>query len=122
GLEPPRSLGARAPHRLTQPPPRVAPLTVVGGGALSAQGAATDGVSRITANRSDESVAPMHQHAAGIVAITRAGRKYYIVARIGRCHGVADSSAFLSNAARNSEASSRSGALRSCPISAAIYG
>jgi len=122
GLESPRSLGAHAPQGLAQPALRVAPFPVVGGGALSAEGTAADGVSRIAADRRDPSVAPMHQHSAGIVAIPRAGGEYYIVVRIARCHGVADSSAFLIKSARICDASSRSGAPRNCPISAAVKG
>src|ERR1700686_3245012 len=112
GLEPPSSLGARAPQGLAQPLLRVAPFAVVAGGALSAQGTATDGVSRITAHRRDQSVAPMHHHAAGIVAIPGRGREYSLGGGAGRCQGVADWSAFLSKSARIGDASSRSGAVR----------
>src|SRR5216684_5161349 len=87
GLESPRALRAlraHAPQGLAQPPLRVAPFAVIGGRALSAQGTAADGVRRIAADRRDASVALVHQHAAGIVAIPRAGRQYYGVVRIDR--------------------------------------
>ncbi len=120
GFEPPRAFRADAPQRQGQAPLRVAPLAVVGSGALSAESTATDGVSRIAAHRRDHPVTPMHQHSAGVVAIARACRENHILARLAGRHGEADSCALLSNSARICEASSRSGVPRNLPISAAV--
>jgi hypothetical protein len=95
GFEASLALGACAPQGLGQPTFWVAPFAVVSGGALSAQGTATDGVSRVAANRGHHPAALMHPHAAGIVAITWTGREYYFVARIGGCHGVPVADSFL---------------------------
>ncbi len=116
------TLRAHALQGLRQALSRVTPLAVIGRRAFAAQRAAADRMMGVAAHGGDQAIALDDGDSAGIVAIPRAGRGEYFVARRKLRHGGPDDSALLNRSLRMPAASRRKGRDRSAPISAAVKG
>src|SRR3954452_18719295 len=73
GLEPAFAFPPDAPQRRGQPDIRIAPFTIIAGGALFTQRAAAHGMAWIAAHLSDNAIALDDENAATVVTVARAG-------------------------------------------------